>query len=635
MLVYRGPVMRDPDQFDQFYKDARDRLLVQTFCFTGDLPAARHAVRDAFVVAWHRWRKVSRVSDPESVVRPDAWRIAQRRHTARVWHREKDLDDEVRATLDALGKLSVNQRKAVLLTQLASVSMPQMAREIGITLERAERELQVGVAQLALARDVPSYAVPALLEPVATAALADTRWPRATIVRRAGATRRRTHTLVGVVGAVAAVLVTGTLVTDATGVRASLERADDPGTAASPGPDKAMGATPAMQLPDTSLLDTAALQSRFGQRAWDEVNTSDNSAGSGRVMPCQGDRYADPRGDAALVRTSVSPAVRSRPTLRAVQLTEVSPREPAAVRAFATTVGWFGACAEPSVQLLDTATPVGVGDEAVHLVLRSTAGKEPQTWLVGVARTGLFTTTTFVRASGDGGPDAARSAGLLADAVGRLCGLEGAGASCRAPADAAAVKLEPRDPLPAGTVPALLAEIDLAPVPGVRRPWAGTEPKRPMPADMITPCGPPGFVERFRGAAFDQGATRSFVIPEAKLPQEFGLTETVGALPKRVARRFVEQVRSRFASCPDRELGTEVDEVARTDVPGRSLTVWRLEVRVTEQRTIDYWVALLRVGTSIGQLDLVPADEAIGQREVVALGERALARLGSLPAPGA
>ena len=207
--------MKDPDQFDAFYKDARDRLLVQTFCFTGDLAAARRAVRDAFVVAWHRWRKVSRLSDPESVVRPDAWRIAQRRHTTRVWHRERDLDDEVRATLEALGKLTITQRKAVLLTQLASVSMPQMAREIGLTLEKAEQELQVGVAQLSLQRDVAAYAVPALLEPVAAAALADTRWPRATIIRRAGATRRRTHTLVGVAGAVAAVLVSGSLVTDA------------------------------------------------------------------------------------------------------------------------------------------------------------------------------------------------------------------------------------------------------------------------------------------------------------------------------------------------------------------------------------------------------------------------------------
>ncbi len=626
--------MRDPDQFDAFYKDARDRLLVQTFCFTGDLAVARRAVRDAFVVAWHRWRKVSRLDDPETVVRPDAWRIAQRRHTTRVWHRERDLDDDVRATLEALGKLSVHQRKAVLLTQLAAVSMPQMAREIGLPLDRAEQELQAGVAQLSLQRDVASSAVPTLLEPVAQAALADPQWPRATIIRRAGATRRRTHTLVGVAGAVAAVLVSGSLVTDAGGVRASLDRVAEAGPPAAAGPDRAVSGTPAMRLTETTLVDDATLSSRFPGRAWEEVRTGDNSAGTGRAVPCQGDRYADPRGDAALVRTSQAPAVGRRPALRAVQLTEASPRVPAAERAFDTAVGWFSGCALPSVQLLDTTTPVGVGDEAVHLVLRSSAARSPQTWLVGVARTGVFTTTTFVRATGDPAPDAVRSAGLLADAVGRLCGLDGAGASCRPVTGQAAPRLRPRDPLPAGTVPALLSEIDLAPVPRVEQPWVGTEPRRLQSAAATTPCGPPPFTERFRGTPFRKGATRSFVVPRSRLPQEFGLTENVAALPQRTARRFLDRVRERFASCPDRELGTDVDRIASADRGRRAYTVWRLDVRVTEQRSIAYWVVALRNGTAVGQLDLVPADVRIGDREVVALAERAVARLGSLSGAG-
>ena len=72
------------------------RLLLQTYALTGDLGASRAAVRDAFVVAWHHWRKVSRLDDPENAVRPNAWRHAQRRHTARLWHREKGLDPEVK-----------------------------------------------------------------------------------------------------------------------------------------------------------------------------------------------------------------------------------------------------------------------------------------------------------------------------------------------------------------------------------------------------------------------------------------------------------------------------------------------------------------------------------------------------------
>lgn len=91
--------------FDAFYKDARDRLLLQTFALTGDLPAARAAVRDAFILSWHHWRKVSRLADPETDVRPRAWTLAQRRANARVWHKEKGLAPENAATLDALAKL--------------------------------------------------------------------------------------------------------------------------------------------------------------------------------------------------------------------------------------------------------------------------------------------------------------------------------------------------------------------------------------------------------------------------------------------------------------------------------------------------------------------------------------------------
>ncbi len=189
--------MKDPEQFDAFYKDARERLLVQTYALTGDLAASRRAVRDAFIVAWHHWRKHSRHDDPETLVRPHAWRLAQRNHTARMWHRDKDISPEVKTILDGLGKLSHDQRRTLVLTQLAAVSMPQMAREVGLPLEVAERELQAAATQLAMAIDMPTHALRTAFETIA-ASVADTvRWPRATIIRRAGAARRRTHTTIG------------------------------------------------------------------------------------------------------------------------------------------------------------------------------------------------------------------------------------------------------------------------------------------------------------------------------------------------------------------------------------------------------------------------------------------------------
>ena len=212
---------RSPEGFEAFYKDVRGRLLLQTYALTGDLVAAQRAVRDAMVVAWHHWRKVSRLELPEDYVRPLAWTRAQRRSSARWWARQKDIDAETRATLDALGKLSTTQRKVLLLTHLTALPIDDMAREVGVTRATAERELQTASAQFAVHREVPSTAIRGVLEALAPG-LESVRWPRPSIVMRAGSARRRAHTAVGVATAVAAVLVSGSLVTDAAGARPAL-----------------------------------------------------------------------------------------------------------------------------------------------------------------------------------------------------------------------------------------------------------------------------------------------------------------------------------------------------------------------------------------------------------------------------
>lgn len=621
---------REPDEFDAFYKDARERLLVQTYCLTGDLAASRRAVRDAFIVAWHCWRKVSQLDNPESMVRPLAWQFAQRRHTTRVWHREKDIDPFVKATLDALGKLTISQRKAVLLTQLATVSMPEMAREIGLTRERAERELQTGTAQLALTLQAPTPALPTLLEPVAgtvsdqmTQATGSAGWPRATIVRRAGAARRRTHTAVGVAAAVGALLVSGSLVTDAAGVRPTLERGP-----ASTTEEGAMGGDVTAPLPEASLVTARQLDDARSDRDWTVKSTDDNSDGSGRVVPCQLDRYADPRGDAALVRRfSASAGARQSPA-SATQLTEISPSLRAAKRAFRTSVTWYAACADERVQLLSTWIPVDVGDESVELVLRSW-DHPVETYVIGVARSGRYTTTTFLEERTEKAPDRKASAVVLSAAVDGLCDLE-AGGSCGAQKP----ELVKRAPVPVGMVPALISELDLPPVRNVALPWVGTEPRRPQRDLSVTPCARAGFTRPVGGIDLSNSATRSFLIPEAALPAEFGLTETVGSLPEKRAQSFVEDLRARMVRCPDKDLGTEVKRVARSDDRATTMTVWRLDVQVTDQRTVHYWMAILRSGTAVGQLGFLPSSRAnLPEGDVVDLAKRALARLDELPEP--
>ncbi len=632
--------MRDPEKFDAFYKDARERLLAQTFALTGDLAASRRAVRDAFVVAWHHWRKLSTHADPESVVRPHAWRLAQRNHTARVWHRDKDISPDVKATLDALNKLSAVQRRTLVLTQLAAVSMPQMAREVGVPLELAERELQHATTQVSLQLDVQAAALRPRFDDVAASVADAVGWSRASIVRRAGAARRRTHTGIGVVAAVTALVVSGVVVSNATGARPTLDRssATAPGDAAASGTpstpsssDPAAGVTdpPPPTLPQTSLLGAAELGARY-DRNWSVVSTGMNDEGTGLVMPCQLERYADPRGEAALVRAYRAKETKKLPKIEATHFTELSSSTKRARKAFTTTASWFGDCQQDKAYLISTATPKGVGDQAIQLVLR-TQSKPKNTFVISVARTGAFTTTTVLTTALDDEPGLAgrrASARLLSAAVDKLCSLPNGGA-CGADG---VPRLAVRAPIKAGDAPAMLSELDLPPLGGVKKGWVGTEPRKPITNDAASSCDATSFSGRFEGKPFTNNATRTFVIPGAKLPKEFGLTQTVGSLPGNRAAALVERVRDKLGSCDS--INTDVTRIARTEGKDRSLTAWRVELEVTDDRTVVFLMAILRDKTSVSQLGFLPnAPSDLPPSSFVALAQRALDRLGELRGP--
>lgn len=616
--------MNSADEFDAFYKDARDRLLLQTYALTGDLPASRSAVRDSFIVVWHNWRKVSRMPDPEVWARPHAWSHAQRRHTARLWHRDRTLDEDVRATLDALGKLPVAQRKALLLTHLATVSMSELAREVGLPRAEAERQLQTATARFAIHRDVPTTHIRPLFEPL-RAHVEQVQWPRPTIVRRAGAARRRTHTMVGAGVAVAAIVVSGSLVTDASGVRPTLDREEPPAATsrpAAPPPTGGAAEEPSPEFDGGLLLTAGQVAAHVPGRRWSAGETTDNTGGNGLVTPCQASRFADPKGRATLVRTFQTGA--GNPASSAAQVAEMSATRKAAGRAFDTTVGWYAGCIEPRVQLLSTSRVQGVGDDAMLMVLRSWQGPG-EMYVAGVARSGRITTSTMTRTPVGGQPSLAASARLLAGAVKGVCDQPDAG-TC---VSTARIKRTP--PVPTGLVPGMLGEVDLPPVAGVTRPWVGTEPRRALTNVAATSCDRADFDQ----PAISHNVTRSFVIPGTRLPAQFGLTQTVGTLTEPRARAFVERIRDRMGSCGDRELGTDVTRLTHLVSPAQDLTVWRVATEISDERSVTFLMGVVRSGTAVAQVGFVPElGVTMGPGAFAALVERAAERLPQMPRPG-
>lgn len=626
--------MRSPEAFDSFYAEARERLLHETYALIGDLPAARTAVRDGFAVAWHHWGKVGRLDDPESWVRTHAFSRALHRHAARPWHRDKGVDDDTRATLESLSKLSAHERKALVLTSLSPLSLADIAREVGLPQTETERALQSATSSFAMSRGVASTDVRLRLDAL-RAQLGNSRWPRSTIIRRSGTARRRTHALVGIAAVVAALLVSGTVVSSGGAEPSTLD-----GESALPGITVREASGDEGPALDDGALITSGQIERYGRGlTWSEGETSDNLAGTGLVMPCQETRFADPEGAGALMRSFTGTAEvttkkrtgkgkKARTTRTTtteeragvVEFVELSTDEKRARATYEATRAWYAGCLESRVQLLSTDTVSRVGDEATVLTLR-TWSKTPSRVAVGVARTGRLTVTTVVRSTG--APIAARTAAAgLAAAVNAACGSPGAGACAGPP------KVRPTAPYPVGKPAGLLATVDLPPVTGATGPWVGTDPERARTNFAATRCDN----TQFTGKGVKHALTRTFVFLEGAEADTFGLTQTVATMKGKKAATFVNDVRGRIRACGEADLGTSVDQLADRRKQDVELTVWDLGVEISDNRTIQFWMAIMRDGNAVSQVGFTPsAGMTMAREDFAAIAERALERLSDLP----
>jgi hypothetical protein len=165
------------------------------------------------------------------------------------------------------------------------------------------------------------------------------------------------------------------------------------------------------------------------------------------------------------------------------------------------------------------------------------------------------------------------------------------------------------------------------------KPWVGTEPRRADVNVAATGCDNTAFT----GKQMSNDLTRSFLIPAARLPAAFGITETVGTLPGARARAFVNGVRRKLDACPKRDkgLGTKVTRLAHRQSRTRDMTVWRLTTELDDKRSVTYLMGIVRAGTAVAQVGFDPEpDVTMGSGAFVDLVERAGERLPAMPPPG-
>jgi RNA polymerase sigma-70 factor (sigma-E family) len=152
--------VRQVDDFDDFYRASRSRLLGFVYALTGDLGEAQDAVQEAYVRAWQRWSTVGQHGDPEAWVRVTAARIAvsrwrQLRSRARAYVQHglpppaPEPDSNTVEVVRAMRRLPEEQRVALALYHLMGLTVADVARETGVPVGTTKARLARGRAALA------------------------------------------------------------------------------------------------------------------------------------------------------------------------------------------------------------------------------------------------------------------------------------------------------------------------------------------------------------------------------------------------------------------------------------------------------------------------------------------------------
>lgn len=138
--------MVDEGDFDEFYLASRPRLLRQLTVMTGDAEQAADVLQEAYARAWQRWRRVSRLDNPEAWIRTVAWRVAVSQHRRRLVAADRvrrlfgpaeavarpARSDEVMDIRAALRQLTAEHRRTLVLYEMCGLSVPQVAAETGV-----------------------------------------------------------------------------------------------------------------------------------------------------------------------------------------------------------------------------------------------------------------------------------------------------------------------------------------------------------------------------------------------------------------------------------------------------------------------------------------------------------------------
>lgn len=614
-----APHAASTDGFDAFYRRTRTRLLVQTWALTGDRPAAVKAVRDAYVACAHHWSKVSLLDDAhadtggserEDWLRPIAWARAQGRHTVPHFHRAAQIDDEAAATLTAVASLSSLHRRVLLLSHLSTANLAQLAREVGLSTRRAERELHEAIARFAAHRNVAPSEVQAAFEPLFADAVKQP-WPDSNSLLRIGASRRVLHLTTGAVAVIAVCIGAGIAVSwnghGAVDLSQKHWRSVTPAATTVP-------VSASSLLPITDLARLGDVTGTLGDGAQPKLPAAAAKSSAAHVLACLGGAGSATDTHIASWRTVGTSAATGWVT-EAVRSSSTSTQAGADYTSLLT---WYDGCPSVRLQLQRTWTVKGVGDQAALAQLHNFDGSG-RTVLVALAQTGSL--TAIVGTSQHKAISPTTVAASLAALTEHLCHLPGAGTKNCAPHPVVVASALPK----LASHPGLLGTVDLPAIPGINQPWEATPVTAATRNLASTPCDHTSF------GSVHGAVTRVFLFPGAKqLAANFGLTETIGSFASGgAASAFTDAIKTKMDSCQQNDLGSHVTLLPIAGMPaGTDALAWQIQIQTSANNSVTYEMAAISAGHSAAQLSFVPdGSYAISDQDFTNLVVRAAQRL--------
>ncbi|GAA3124486.1 hypothetical protein JOF29_006255 [Kribbella aluminosa] len=282
---------------------------------------------------------------------------------------------------------------------------------------------------------------------------------------------------------------------------------------------------------DKVLLDAAGAKTLGATGAWAVTGTAGGDSAPDTSFACQLQRFADPSGLRTWVRTLQNSTTKDT----AVQYIDVSNDKATAAKTYNTVVHWLSQCTTPQTRLTAGYVTSGVGQTGVIAVFGQVPGaKSTKYRTVSVTLAGQATMVVEHDTMAQTPPKPDVVLATTTAAATKICAETG---GCPTGVPAATPAL-----LPNTDTPGFMAPVDLPLLSQVDKPWVSA-PAQPGDGTGCEKLG-------LKKAKPTKAGTITYVAPEAKVPTEFGMDDTVVKFATAAAATdFVAKVRKNVDAC--------------------------------------------------------------------------------------